>query len=113
MQAGGDAFYFMDTSNYEQIHINEESLGDSALTDERAIGLQANGQPNTFVPARNLLFLTAYCLGVNGQLAERFRQGVEALVERQRQRAGAGDRELLEPVPPDLEGRHPALVRYT
>ena len=26
----GDAFYFMDTSNYEQIHINAESLGDSA-----------------------------------------------------------------------------------
>src|SRR5688500_4407456 len=26
----GDAFYFMDTSNYEQIHINEEALGDSA-----------------------------------------------------------------------------------
>lgn len=26
----GDAFYFMDTSNYEQIHINEESLGDAA-----------------------------------------------------------------------------------
>ncbi|MDQ3069218.1 MAG: elongation factor P [Acidobacteriota bacterium] len=26
----GDAFYFMDTSNYEQIHINKESLGDSA-----------------------------------------------------------------------------------
>ena len=26
----GDAFYFMDTSNYEQIHINQESLGDSA-----------------------------------------------------------------------------------
>lgn len=26
----GDAFYFMDTSNYEQIHINEEALGESA-----------------------------------------------------------------------------------
>ncbi len=26
----GDAFYFMDTSNYEQVHINQESLGDSA-----------------------------------------------------------------------------------
>jgi 7-cyano-7-deazaguanine synthase len=36
-----------------------KSLGDSALTDERAIELQANGLPNTFVPARNLLFLTA------------------------------------------------------
>jgi 7-cyano-7-deazaguanine synthase len=36
-----------------------KSLGDSALTTERAIELQANGLPNTFVPARNLLFLTA------------------------------------------------------
>jgi 7-cyano-7-deazaguanine synthase len=35
-----------------------KSLGDSALTSERAIELQANGLPNTFVPARNLLFLT-------------------------------------------------------
>jgi len=26
----GVQFYFMDTSNYEQIHINEEALGDSA-----------------------------------------------------------------------------------
>lgn len=33
-------------------------LGDSALTSERAIELQANGLPNTFVPGRNLLFLT-------------------------------------------------------
>jgi 7-cyano-7-deazaguanine synthase len=33
-------------------------LGDSALTDERAIEIQANGLPNTFVPGRNLLFLT-------------------------------------------------------
>ena len=36
-----------------------KSLGDSALTNERAIELQADGLPNTFVPARNLLFLTA------------------------------------------------------
>jgi 7-cyano-7-deazaguanine synthase len=36
-----------------------KSLGDSALTSERTIALQANGLPNTFVPARNLLFLTA------------------------------------------------------
>jgi 7-cyano-7-deazaguanine synthase len=35
------------------------SLGDSALTGERAIEMQADGLPNTFVPARNLLFLTA------------------------------------------------------
>lgn len=33
-------------------------LGDSALTTERAIEIQADGLPNTFVPARNLLFLT-------------------------------------------------------
>jgi 7-cyano-7-deazaguanine synthase len=36
-----------------------KSLGDSALTEARAIEMQANGLPNTFVPARNLLFLTA------------------------------------------------------
>ncbi len=34
-------------------------LGTSALTEARAIEMQANGLPNTFVPARNLLFLTA------------------------------------------------------
>ncbi len=33
-------------------------LSDTALTRERAIELQANGLPNTFVPGRNLLFLT-------------------------------------------------------
>jgi len=33
-------------------------LGDSALTTERAIEMQQGGLPNTFVPARNLLFLT-------------------------------------------------------
>ncbi len=33
-------------------------LGDSALTQERAIEWQADGLPNTFVPGRNLLFLT-------------------------------------------------------
>jgi len=32
-------------------------LSDTALTAERAIELQANGLPNTFVPGRNLLFL--------------------------------------------------------
>jgi 7-cyano-7-deazaguanine synthase len=36
-----------------------KSLGDSALTSERAIELQANGLPTTFVPGRNLFFLTA------------------------------------------------------
>lgn len=33
-------------------------LSDTALTDERAIELQANGLPNTFVPGRNIIFLT-------------------------------------------------------
>ena len=33
-------------------------ISDTALTDERAIEMQASGLPNTFVPARNLLFLT-------------------------------------------------------
>jgi 7-cyano-7-deazaguanine synthase len=33
-------------------------ISDTALTAERAIELQADGLPNTFVPARNLLFLT-------------------------------------------------------
>jgi 7-cyano-7-deazaguanine synthase len=33
-------------------------LSDSALTDERAIALAESGLPNTFVPGRNLLFLT-------------------------------------------------------
>ncbi len=33
-------------------------LSDTALTETRAISMQANGLPNTFVPGRNLLFLT-------------------------------------------------------
>ncbi|NCT84245.1 MAG: 7-cyano-7-deazaguanine synthase QueC [Comamonadaceae bacterium] len=33
-------------------------ISDTALTSERAIELQAGGLPNTFVPGRNLLFLT-------------------------------------------------------
>ena len=45
-------------------------IGDSALTDTRAIEIQANGLPNTFVPGRNLLFFTlaaalAYRRGLN------------------------------------------------
>jgi 7-cyano-7-deazaguanine synthase len=45
-----------------------KSLGDSALTTDRAIEMQASGLPSTFVPGRNLLFLTlaaalAYRLG--------------------------------------------------
>jgi 7-cyano-7-deazaguanine synthase len=46
---------------------------DSALTTDRAIELQANGLPNTFVPGRNLLFLT-----VAGALA--YRRGASVLV---------------------------------
>jgi 7-cyano-7-deazaguanine synthase len=33
-------------------------IGESALTSERAFEMQANGLPNTFVPGRNLMFLT-------------------------------------------------------
>jgi 7-cyano-7-deazaguanine synthase len=33
-------------------------ISESALTQERAITLQSNGLPNTFVPGRNLVFLT-------------------------------------------------------
>ncbi len=33
-------------------------ISESALTRERTIALQANGLPNTFVPGRNLVFLT-------------------------------------------------------
>lgn len=32
-------------------------ISDTALTDRRAIEMQASGLPNTFVPGRNLLFL--------------------------------------------------------
>jgi 7-cyano-7-deazaguanine synthase len=35
------------------------SLGETALTSERAIELRADGLPNTFVPGRNLMFFTA------------------------------------------------------
>lgn len=44
-------------------------IGGTALTSERAIEMQANGLPNTFVPGRNLLFLTAAAaLGYRRQL---------------------------------------------
>ncbi len=33
-------------------------ISDTALTESRAIEMQSNGLPNTFVPGRNLLFLT-------------------------------------------------------
>src|SRR4051812_47121254 len=34
-------------------------IGGSALTDDVAIGLRVDGLPTTFVPGRNLMFLTA------------------------------------------------------
>lgn len=33
-------------------------ISDTALTSDKAIAMQANGLPNTFVPGRNLLFIT-------------------------------------------------------
>ncbi|WP_395701416.1 7-cyano-7-deazaguanine synthase QueC [Aquabacterium sp.] len=48
-------------------------ISDTALTDARAIALQANGLPNTFVPGRNLLFL-----GFAAALA--YRRGASVLV---------------------------------
>jgi 7-cyano-7-deazaguanine synthase len=35
------------------------ALGSTALTEDRAVEMQANGLPNTFVPGRNLLFFCA------------------------------------------------------
>lgn len=48
-------------------------ISDTALTRERAIALQADGLPNTFVPGRNLLFL-----GFAATLA--YRRGASVLV---------------------------------
>ena len=48
-------------------------IADSALTSERAIELDARGLPTTFVPGRNLVFLT-----VAAALADR--RGLEVLV---------------------------------
>jgi 7-cyano-7-deazaguanine synthase len=48
-------------------------ISDTALTTERAIELQANGLPNTFVPGRNLLFL-------NFAAALAYRRGASVLV---------------------------------
>ena len=36
-----------------------KAIGGSALTDDMAIEMGANGLPTTFVPGRNLMFLTA------------------------------------------------------
>ena len=48
-------------------------IGGSSLTEERAIALRADGLPDTFVPGRNLLFLT-----VAGALA--YRRSLQVLV---------------------------------
>jgi 7-cyano-7-deazaguanine synthase len=48
-------------------------LGDTALTSEAEIRMQANGLPNTFVPGRNILFFTAA-----GAVA--YRRGIKHIV---------------------------------
>lgn len=48
-------------------------VGGSALTDDSEIALQADGLPNTFVPARNLMFLTTAA-------ALAYRRGLDVLV---------------------------------
>jgi 7-cyano-7-deazaguanine synthase len=48
-------------------------LSDTALTETRAIEMQANGLPNTFVPGRNLLFL-------NFAAALAYRRGASVLI---------------------------------
>ncbi len=56
--------------------LNLEALSDiggSALTEESEIRMAANGLPTTFVPARNLLFLTTAA-------ALAYRRGVDVLI---------------------------------
>jgi len=48
-------------------------ISDTALTQERAIALQSDGLPNTFVPGRNLLFFTFAA-------AVAYRRGLQVLV---------------------------------
>ena len=48
-------------------------IGGSSLTDDVAFAMQADGLPNTFVPGRNLLFLT-----LAGALA--YRRGLQVIV---------------------------------
>lgn len=52
-----------------------QQIGGSSLTDEVAFAMQADGLPNTFVPGRNLLFLT-----VAGAGALAYRRGVQVIV---------------------------------
>lgn len=49
------------------------TISDTALTRDTAITMQTNGLPNTFVPGRNLLFLT-----VAAALA--YRRGIDVIV---------------------------------
>ena len=48
-------------------------ISDTALTRDTEIAMQANGLPNTFVPGRNLLFLTLAA-------ALAYRRGIDVLV---------------------------------
>ncbi|MEN5424536.1 7-cyano-7-deazaguanine synthase QueC [Comamonas aquatica] len=50
-----------------------KQIGGSSLTEDVAFAMQADGLPNTFVPGRNLLFLT-----LAGALA--YRRGLQVLV---------------------------------
>lgn len=50
-----------------------KQIGGSSLTDDVAFAMQADGLPNTFVPGRNLLFLT-----LAGALA--YRRGLQVIV---------------------------------
>ena len=50
-----------------------QQIGGSSLTDDVAFAMQADGLPNTFVPGRNLLFLT-----LAGALA--YRRGLQVIV---------------------------------
>ena len=50
-----------------------KAIGGSALTDEMKIEMGANGLPTTFVPGRNILFLTAAA-------ALGYRRGIRHLV---------------------------------
>ncbi|MEX8192566.1 7-cyano-7-deazaguanine synthase QueC [Comamonas guangdongensis] len=50
-----------------------KQIGGSSLTDDVAFAMQADGLPNTFVPGRNLLFLT-----LAGALA--YRRGLSVIV---------------------------------
>lgn len=48
-------------------------ISDTALTSETAIAMQENGLPNTFVPGRNLLFMTVAAMVA-------YRRGLKVLV---------------------------------